>query len=1323
MARMLICSQGHQWEASPIDLALLSGEQIACPLCGGRDVTSAPTVPIGQDTPAPGTTVAQSPTLVGSSPGIVKPTMAQFIIERELGRGGMGVVYQAYDRRRQERVALKTMQRVDPSALYRFKIEFRGMADVAHPNLVTLHELYSDGQQWFFAMELVEGVDFLTYVRAGAAGLEGTGSNSDSGATIAPEFVPGPGVPGPQSPRRPPREDRLRSALRQLVQGISALHDAGKLHRDIKPSNVLVTRGGRVVLTDFGLISELDAEGQHRSTSQQISGTAAYMAPEQAAGQPLSPASDWYCVGVMLFEALTGRLPFESKTLQILLDKQTLDAPVPRTIVASVPDDLNKLCVALLSRSPRARPSGRDLLHRLGSETSAPGEADDFRPVGDQRTTFVGRASHLAALTDAFRDVVKGRTVVAYLQGRSGAGKSALAQRFLDDLLEGEEVVVLVGRCYERESVPYKALDSLVDDLSRYLRRLPTLEVQVLLPREVHLLTRVFPVLGRVEAVMEAPRRAGEIVDPQELRRRAFAALRELLARLGDRRPLVLFIDDLQWGDEDSAAQLTDLVRPPDPPALLLLGCYRSEDEGSSPCLQTLLRPPKPALSALDRRTLAVDALSLSEAGDLTRTLLGRGGLATAVQAEIIARESAGNPYFVHELVQCVTSGTDLTTRTLQAGLITLDGVLWMQVLGLPPGARRLLEIIAVSGRPLEQSVSFQAADLGGDGWAMLAVLRSGRMIRSTGLADHDKVESYHDRIRETVVAHLAADQLQDHHRRLALVLEASGGADPEILAVHWQEARQPERAGDYYGRAAAQAAQALAFDRATRLYRCALKFGPGGGAGHNPLRVQLADALANAGRGGEAAREYLAAASSGPSGAALELRRRAAIQFLISGHVDEGLVVLRAVLNAVGLRLPRSPRLALLSLIWRRAQLRLRGLGFRSRDPDQVAPEDLIRIDICWSGVAGLSIIDPIRGADFQTRSLLLALRAGEPYRIARSLAMEASHVSCGGGRTRGRTARLLHATEGLARQVAHPHALGMAALAKGIAAYLEGLWPQALASCSQAESILRDRCTGVAWELDTAQTFALWSLTYMGEVVELSRRQALLLREAQERGDLFAETNFSTYIMAIVRLGADDPEGADRGLSRVVSQWSRQGFHVQHHNALLARALIDLYTGDGQAAWNHIAEQWRAYTRSLLLRVQQVRINVLELRGTSAVAAAMSAADPGSYLRAAERDAGRLQRERMPWSDALACLIRAGAATVRADRSRATALLAEAATRLDAVAMRIYAEAARRRLGELLGGEDGHALIAQANSWMAGQKIQDPARMAAMLAPGLPR
>ncbi|HEX4458604.1 MAG TPA: protein kinase, partial [Polyangia bacterium] len=159
----------------------------------------------------------------------------RFLVRRCIGAGGMGVVYEAYDRERNTTVALKTLRSLSADALLRFKKEFRDFLDLSHPNLISLGELFSEGQDWFFTMELVDGLPFLDWVRPEQLGFDRPTPTSLSPSSVTvPELMPrGLRGGGKVAPLDGPR---LRAALAQLTEGLMALHAAGKVHRDIKPS-------------------------------------------------------------------------------------------------------------------------------------------------------------------------------------------------------------------------------------------------------------------------------------------------------------------------------------------------------------------------------------------------------------------------------------------------------------------------------------------------------------------------------------------------------------------------------------------------------------------------------------------------------------------------------------------------------------------------------------------------------------------------------------------------------------------------------------------------------------------------------------------------------------------------------------------------------------------------------------------------------------------------------------------------------------------------------------------------------------------------------
>jgi serine/threonine protein kinase len=1250
----------------------------------------------------------------------------RFEVVRKLGVGGMGIVYQVHDRERSRTVALKTLHYSDVSALYLLKREFRALADIVHPNLVTLYELISSDYESFFTMELIEGVDFISWVRQDAMEPERAESQRVTEHTLPepwrgmlselpgsrPERESAHDLP-PAEPVRPPSYGRLRDALRQLAEGVAALHESGKLHRDIKPSNVKVDRNGRVVLLDFGLIT--DVTRPDGGTPGSLAGTLEYMSPEQSASLPIGPASDWYSVGTVLFEALTGTLPFNGAPVSILLEKHWSEPRPPGYFVPDTPADLSQLCWELLRKDPSARPGGDDILERLGGRpASSPTSRRHSRETSASDVPLVGRSAHVELIWNAF-DAVRGvgRAMTVLVRGRSGMGKSMLIEQVTRTLARERAAVVLAARCHERESIPYKALDGVVDDLSHYMVALPRNDVDALMPREINAVTRLFPILSRVEAVAAATREF-TTSDPHELRRRGLAELRKLLTRVAETRPLVLAIDDFHWGDLDSTRLLLDLLRPPAPPVLLII-TYRTE-EAESQAVRYLLERLGRGPEARDVSELEVEALEPEEARELARTLLRQDVERDALVADALARESGGDPFLIDRLTRWVHEyggqGVD----------VSFTHVMRHELGELAPDARRALELIAVSGRPVREQAVARAAGLEQMD-LVLPVLRARWLVRRSGTRELELVEIFHDRIREAVLATLSDAEQRAAHLALGDAIEATDPRDAEALASHLLAAGAVERGVEYAIEAARKASAALAFDRAIFFYQLAIDRLPAAETSRRRLRVELGGALVNAGRGVDSAAEYMAAAETLPGAEALEVRRRAAEQLLHCGHVDEGIRVLHNVLEAVGLKVARTPRRALLSLIWRRMRVRIRGLRFVEREATQVSPELLRRVDICWTATAGIGPVDPIRGLDYQSRHLLLALGAGEPYRIARALAAEGCYSAFGGGTTWPRTEKLLALAGTIADRAGEPHARGLVAFARGLADYHMGRWEAARPKFEQSASIMREYCTGVADQVAVALRFELDTMFQVGSLRELCRRVPAYVAEEERRGELFGIFGMRTGFPNAAWLVMDDPKTAlsecERGakfLSLLID------FSIEHYLEVMARTHIDLYLGNPAACRRHVAALWPRLKRSKLMRLRWLRADALFLRGRAALAAASAEPDEGERKRILA-ELGRVRRELERQSffgaKAQASLLGAGDARLRGDIEGALQLLAEAESGFRANHMVQYAAAMRYRAGELMGGAAGEELRASAEKEMRAESVCNPSAWTRVFAP----
>jgi tetratricopeptide (TPR) repeat protein len=683
--------------------------------------------------------------------------------------------------------------------LHRFKREFRVLADMNHPNLVRLHTLEVDGGQWYFTMDLIDGDDFLDYVR----------------------------------PRGKLDESRLRSAMKQLVAGVLALHRHHVVHRDLKPTNLLIRSDGHLVILDFGLVAKLESADRPGVVSR-FNGTPAYAAPEQATAFGTT-ASDWYAVGTMLFEGLTGDRPFRGNDVEILAIKQSTDAPslLDRP---DIPRDLAVICRRLLDRDPRARPDGSEI-----AELFTVGQGAAGGPPRDGAGQLVGREEQLQLLQTAFDDFQRtAQTIAVFISGKSGEGKTILAEQFLAGLRGDDRFTILNGRCYDRESVPFKALDGVVDALASYWQSLPNDQAAALLPDDIMFLAHLFPVLRRVTMVALSPGVNVAAFDRQQVRQRAFAALRHILCRMSGKRPLVIFCDDLQWGDDDSAEALAQAMVGPQAPALFFLGSYRSDESEGSRFMGSWKRLLDGVPAAPPQYDLKLTPLTVQQCIDLLIDRVGIDSEEIRQRGTEFAGVTDGNPYLMLELVQ----GFDASTETFEA--VQMPEVVRRKLSRLPSEAESLLRVVAVSGKALAINEAASAAGCLANAAGTITPMRNENLLRTIEQSSGLFIETYHDKIRHTVLRSLTPDETRSIHRAIGTAIEQSTqvnfaaiwtglqpGADTESqrvralprvndLAYHFEAAGDQQRTVAYALLAAEQAKVQFAIEVAIEKFQIA---------------------------------------------------------------------------------------------------------------------------------------------------------------------------------------------------------------------------------------------------------------------------------------------------------------------------------------------------------------------------------------------------------------------------------------------------------------------------------------------------------------------
>jgi len=688
-----------------------------------------------------GLSVSVTKTIETKGEGLTRGTTfaGRYEIIESLGTGGMGKVYRAYDNKIKEEIAIKFLKpeiSQNEKIIERFSNEIRLSRKITHKSVCRMHDLNEAEGTQYITMEYVPGEDLKSFIK--------------------------------RVGHLPPR--KAISIGRQVCEGLAEAHSLGVIHRDLKPQNIMVDKSGNPKIMDFGIARLLKAEGITGEGA--IIGTPEYMSPEQVEGKETDQRSDIYSLGVVLYEMLTGKVPFEGEgTFSIAIKHRDETPPHPRELNPELSPELSGIILKCMAKEKERRyQSALDLLRDLdalekGTETTAaeikpriPAFLVEERPVKEEKPVFVARESELERLNTLLEMSLKVGGQVVFITGEAGSGKTALIQEFARKAQEAHpDLIVASGKCNAHTGVgdPYspfmEMLSLLTGDVeTRWAAGMITKEhaqrlwslipqtIKALLdcgPDLINIFVPGAPLLARAEAFARGPvewqirlkrlveRKAMLPPDSSLQQSDLFEQYTRLLIALARERPLLLMPDDLQWIDAGSASLIFHLCRRLTGNRILVAGSYRPDEvalgrgDGRHP-LETVVHELKRDFGDIELevgKTEArefVDAYIDTEPNRLDRNF-----------RETIFKQTKGHPLFTVELLKEMQN-RDLLIKDKQGQWIQgpnldwnalparVDAVIEERISRLNEDERETLTLASVEGEEFTAEVLAQLQDI-----------------------------------------------------------------------------------------------------------------------------------------------------------------------------------------------------------------------------------------------------------------------------------------------------------------------------------------------------------------------------------------------------------------------------------------------------------------------------------------------------------------------------------------------------------------------------------------------------------------------------------
>ncbi len=726
LAREVTCA--HCGKENPSDASF-------CVECGSEiSATGAPATSVDRSTAQP------QPTSFASS---------RYEVKRFLGEGGKKRVYLAHDAQldRDVAFALIKTEGLDDAARVRITREAQAMGRLgSHPHIVTVYDIGEENGQPYLVLPVLPGGD-----------VEGIIEDAPDHKLSIEQAV------------------KIAS---ETCMGLEFSHQKGIIHRDLKPGNVWLAEDGRAMIGDFGLAVAVDRS--RLTQAGMMVGTVSYMPPEQAMGGEVTPQSDLYSLGAMLYEMVCGRPPFVGDESVAIIGQHLNTPPVaPSWHRPDCPPGLEALILRLLEKDATKRPaSASEVKEALASvdlnTVGAPSESTEapheHGPL--YHRIFVGRENELRQLQQAFDVAMSGQGGLVMLVGEPGIGKTALCEQIATYAsLRGGQT--LVGHCYEEGSLslPYLAF---IEALRGYVR---SHDRDVLQKELGSMAPHIARILSEIRERVQVPEI--EPASPEEERYQLLQGVSEFLSNAAAARPMLIVLEDLHWADRGTLDLLLHLSRNLQGARILVLGTYRDVDlERSSPLSSTLAELRR--IESFQRITLR----GLGE-GEIQRLLTMAHSQSLAPdQAALVYRQTEGNPLFVQETLRYLVEGGLVVSRNgryVGASEFVLESVMpegLREVIGkrlnlLSAQCNTVLSTAAVIGRDFRLSTLQAVAGVSEE--ELLTAIEEA--VHASILEEHPSLGTVqyrfvHAFFRTALYEELVAPRRIRLHREIANVLE-----------------------------------------------------------------------------------------------------------------------------------------------------------------------------------------------------------------------------------------------------------------------------------------------------------------------------------------------------------------------------------------------------------------------------------------------------------------------------------------------------------------------------------------------------------------------